>query len=206
MANAATPTGIATSRSRNGCVTKSPRLRRGVPVSQLKTNGTRVSGTSRTIRSRRIHDQLLATVVRRTAGAAVTLVGMVDDVLDRFALGQNRPDQVLDHGLVIRMVGVGEQPFLVGKVRDQRKIGIAVLDAEIAAISVGLDGRDLAGQLMKGRLDLGNVLGGGLRLPAEKGDVAQHWRFRAYPIAPTAIRQRGPAGEGGASRPSGPPP
>src|SRR6202521_5542765 len=102
MANAATPAGIATSRSRNGCVTTSPRLRSGVPVSQLKTNGTRVSGTRRTTRSRRIHDQLLATVVRRTAGAAVTLIRVVDDVLDRIPLRENRPDQVLNHRLVVR--------------------------------------------------------------------------------------------------------
>src|ERR1700682_340511 len=61
----------------------------------------------------------------------------------------------------------------------------------------------LGGQLVQGRLDLGNALGGGLRLPAEKGDVAQHWRFRAYPIASSDIRQRAPVGRGGTSRASG---
>src|SRR5436305_1319487 len=81
------------------------------------------------------------------------------------------------------MVRIGGQPFLVGEVRNERKVGVALLDAEIAAEAVGLDAGDLGGQSMQGRLDLGNVLGGGLRLPAEKGDVAQHWRFRAYPIA-----------------------
>ena len=58
---------------------------------------------------------------------------MIDDVLDRFALGQNRPDQVLDHGLVVGMVRVGDQTFLVAEVRNQRKIGVAILDTEIAA-------------------------------------------------------------------------
>jgi hypothetical protein len=108
---------------------------------------------------------------------------MIDDVLDRFALRQDGPDQVLDHGLVIGMVCVSEQPFLVGEVGDQRKVGIAILDAQIAAETVRLNAGDLGGQLMQGRFDLGNILGGGLRLPSEKGDVAQHWRFRAYPIA-----------------------
>src|SRR6202011_2880341 len=143
MAKPAAAAGIATRRSRDGCVITSPRSRNGVPVSQLKTKGTRVSGTSRTTRSRRIHDQLLATVVRRTAGAVVTLIRVVDDVLDRIALRENRLDQVLNHRLVVRMVRVGLQPFLITEVRHQRKIGVAVLDAEIAAISVGLDARDL---------------------------------------------------------------
>src|ERR1700736_4954659 len=61
----------------------------------------------------------------------------------------------------------------------------------------------LGGQLVQSRLDLGNVLGGGLRLPAEQGDVAQHWRFRAYPIASRDMRQRALVGEGGTSRASG---
>src|SRR2546429_1089022 len=71
-------------RSRRGCVITRPRLRRDVPDSQLKTSGTSVSGTSRSSRSSRIHDQLLATVVLRTPGG---LVRAIDDVLDRFALG-----------------------------------------------------------------------------------------------------------------------
>src|SRR2546429_9607572 len=71
-------------RSRRGCVITRPRLRRDVPDSQLKTSGTSVSGTSRSSRSSRIHDQLLATVVLRTPGG---LVRVIDDVLDRFALG-----------------------------------------------------------------------------------------------------------------------
>src|SRR2546430_9127038 len=71
-------------RSRSGCVITRPRLRRDVPDSQLKTSGTSVSGTSRSSRSSRIHDQLLATVVLRTRGG---LVRVIDDVLDRFALG-----------------------------------------------------------------------------------------------------------------------
>src|SRR3982074_2030852 len=124
IANPASPAGTATTRSRSGCVIASPRLRRGVPESQLKMNGTIVSGTRRSKRSRRIHDQLLATVVRTTALDTFALVGMIDDVLDRFALGQDGPDQVLDHGLVIGMIRVGAQPFLVGEVRNQRKIGV----------------------------------------------------------------------------------
>src|SRR2546422_7032376 len=78
------PAGIATRRSRRGCVITSPRLRSGVPVSQLKTNGTSVRGTSRSSRSSRIHDQLLATVVRKTAGG---LIRVIDDLLGRIALG-----------------------------------------------------------------------------------------------------------------------
>src|SRR5438477_11067927 len=65
-ANAARPSGIATRRSRNAWVATNPKLVSGVPVSQLNTRGTIVSGTRRTIKSRRIHDQLLATVVRTT--------------------------------------------------------------------------------------------------------------------------------------------
>src|SRR2546425_8147009 len=72
------PAGIATRRSRRGCVITSPRLRSGVPVSQLKTNGTNVSGSSRSSRSSRIHDQLLATVVCTTALVGVGLVGAID--------------------------------------------------------------------------------------------------------------------------------
>src|SRR5437764_13290374 len=99
IANPASAAGIATSKSRNGCVITSPRLRRGVPDSQLKTKGTIVSGTSRSTRSSRIHDQLLATVVRRTLGG---LVRVIDDVLNRFPLGQHRSHQALAHGVMIR--------------------------------------------------------------------------------------------------------
>src|SRR5438132_13098724 len=83
IAKPATPAGIAMRRSRRGCVIARPRLRSGVPDSQLKTNASSASGTNRSRRSSRIHDQLLATVVLRTPGG---LVGVIDDVLDGFAL------------------------------------------------------------------------------------------------------------------------
>ena len=70
---------------------------------------------------------------------------MIDDVLDRLALRRDRADQVLDHCLVIGVVDVGGQPFLVGEVRNQREIGIPILDAEITAESVGPDAWDFAG-------------------------------------------------------------
>ena len=70
---------------------------------------------------------------------------MIDDVLDRLALRRDRADQVLDHCLVLGVVGVGGQPFLVGEVCHQRKIGIPILDAKITAESVGLDAWDFAG-------------------------------------------------------------
>src|ERR1700681_3237646 len=82
IANPTSPAGIATRRSRSGSVITSPRLRRGVPDSQAKTSGTSVSGTSRISRSSRIHDQLLATVVRSG------LIRVIDGVLDRFARGR----------------------------------------------------------------------------------------------------------------------
>jgi len=148
-----------------------PRLRSGVPDSQLKTNGASVSGTSRTSRSSRIHDQLLVTVVRRTAGG---LIRVIDDVLDGFALGRDGPDGVLQDGLMIGMVRVGGQTFFVAEVSNQREIGVAILDAEIAPEPVSLDTGDLGGQLMQGSLDLGNILGGGLGFPAEKNYVTQH--------------------------------
>src|SRR5438132_2843561 len=84
IAKPATPAGIAMRRSRRGCVIARPRLRSGVPDSQLKTKGSSASGSNRSSRSSRIHDQLLATVVLRTPGG---LVRVIDDVLDRFALG-----------------------------------------------------------------------------------------------------------------------
>src|ERR1700674_4749628 len=102
MAKPAAAAGIATRRSRDGCVITSPRSRNGVPVSQLKTKGKGGRGRTPTARWRRIHAQLLATVVRRTAGAAVRLIRVVDDVLDRIPLRENRPDQVLNHRLVVR--------------------------------------------------------------------------------------------------------
>src|SRR5882762_2518091 len=162
-ANAARPSGIATRRSRSAWMATNPKVVSGVPVSQLNTRGTIVSGSNRRRRSRRIHDQLLATVVRTTAVPAPARGGLstdpsasgggqgggsirvIDDVLDRLALRHDRADQVLDHRLVIGVVGVGGQPFLVGEVRHQREIGIPVLDTEIAAESVGLDARDFAG-------------------------------------------------------------
>src|ERR1700694_2573505 len=196
IANPASPAGMATRRSRSGCVITSPRPRSGVPDTRLKTNGTRVSGTNRSSRSRRIHDQLLATVVRVTllspfgegraespspsgGGSGWELVRMIDDVLDRFALSQDRPDQVLDHRLVIGMVGVGDQPFLVAEIGHQGEVGVPVLDAEVAAEAVRLDARNFCGELMQRGLDLGDVFGGGFRFTAEKGDVAQHRRLGA---------------------------
>src|SRR5205823_3645966 len=132
-ANAARPSGIATRRSRSAWVATNPKVVSGVPVSQLNTRGTIVSGTRRTIKSRRIHDQLLATVVRTTVVPSPACGGlstdpspsgggqgggrsvrMIDDVLDRLALRRDRADQVLDHCLVIGVVDVGGQPFLVG--------------------------------------------------------------------------------------------
>src|ERR1700682_2185450 len=119
MANAARPRGIATTRSRSGWVTTNPKSRSGVPVNQPNRSGTNVSGTNRRSRSSRIHDQLLAMVVRTTvvtfpspargggSGWGVS-IRVIDDVLDRFALGQNGPNQVLDYGLVIGMVRVGQ--------------------------------------------------------------------------------------------------
>jgi len=104
---------------------------------------------------------------------------MIDDVLDRFALSQDRPDQVLDHRLVIGMVGVGDQPFLVAEIGHQGEVGVPVLDAEVAAEAVRLDARNFCGELMQRGLDLGDVFGGGFRFPAEKGDVAQHRRLGA---------------------------
>src|SRR5258708_33023217 len=97
MANVASAAGIATRRSRSGCVITSPKLRSGVPDSQLNTNGISVSGVSRTSRSSRIHDQLLATVVRTTVvtlpspacgggTASEPLIVITDAVLDRLGL------------------------------------------------------------------------------------------------------------------------
>src|SRR5256885_10278858 len=72
-------------KSRRGCVIARPRLRSGVPDSQLKAKGSSASGSNRSSRSSRIHDQLLATVVLRTPGG---LVRVIDDVVDRFAFGE----------------------------------------------------------------------------------------------------------------------
>src|SRR5438309_27371 len=47
MAKPASPAGTATRRSLGGCVITGPRLRKGVPDSQLKAKGTIVSGSSR---------------------------------------------------------------------------------------------------------------------------------------------------------------
>lgn len=99
---------------------------------------------------------------------------MIDHVLDGFALGRDGPDGVLQDSLVIGMVGVGGQPFFVAEVRNQCEIGVSILHAEVAPEPVGLDAGNLGGQFMKGRLDLGNILGRSLGLPAEKDYVTQH--------------------------------
>src|ERR1700686_875012 len=96
--NAARPKGIATRRSRSGWVITSPKLRSGVRVSQPNSTGTIVSGTSRRRRSRRIHDQLVATVVRTTALVRAGSIRGIDDVLDCLALRLDRLDQILQHG------------------------------------------------------------------------------------------------------------
>src|SRR5438128_12354629 len=100
--------------------------------------------------SSRIHAQLWATVVRCSVLGAVTgdrlSVGMFDDVLDRFALGHDRPNQVLDHLDVIRVVGIGLEPFGVDEVRHQREVRVALLDAEVATEPVGPDTGNLRAQ------------------------------------------------------------
>jgi hypothetical protein len=98
-------------------------------------------------------------------------IRVIDDVLDRFALRHDRADQVLQDGLVIGMVGIGGQPFLVRKVRHEREVGVTVLDADIATETVRENAWDLAGELVQGSLDFGDVRRSGFGLPTEEGDV-----------------------------------
>src|SRR5438128_10669913 len=100
--------------------------------------------------SSRIHAQLWATVVRCSVLGAVTRhrrsVGMFADVLDRFALGDDGLNQLLDDRHVVRVIGIGLEPFGVDEVRDQREVGVAVLDAEFATEPVGPDTGNLRAQ------------------------------------------------------------
>src|SRR2546426_12400447 len=110
MAKPASPRGIEITTSRSGCAKLRPKAASGVPVNQLKTSGATVSGISRIRMSSRIHAQLWATVVRCSVLGAVTRdrrsVGMFDDVLDRFALGDDRLNQLLDDRHLVRGVGI----------------------------------------------------------------------------------------------------